>query len=111
MRTGSHLKIVPMGTNVLGVRLEGNPQKPEPDHFRIVFPGGDLEVVRCSENADYWVHVRVNHRGSTSWDPESEEARIAAARLDINGKNVNEANIGDFNNPELYHLAVRVRRI
>lgn len=44
MKTGGHLKIRSMGENALGVTLEGNPNKPEPIHFRVCSPGGDVET-------------------------------------------------------------------
>ena len=48
MQIGSHLKIKKMGDAVLGVRLEGNPEKPEPIHFRVVLPFGDVDIVRTT---------------------------------------------------------------
>ena len=45
--TGKHLKIKKMGDAVLGVKLEGNPQKPEPIYFRVVLPFGDVDIARC----------------------------------------------------------------
>jgi hypothetical protein len=53
-KTGQHLKIKPLGDAVLGVELEGRPAKPEPIHFRVIFPGGVVDVTRVAEG-DYWV--------------------------------------------------------
>jgi hypothetical protein len=36
--------------------------------------------------------------------------KIVNARLDIQGKATHEANKGDFNHPDLYHLAVLVEK-
>ena len=55
-KTGSHLKIKAFGSATLGVELEGNPKKPEPDGFHIKFPGGEIYLARCT-SGDYWVHV------------------------------------------------------
>lgn len=44
--------------------FEGNPKKPEPVTGIIKFPGGDVEVTRCSNNKDYWVHVSVENVGN-----------------------------------------------
>jgi hypothetical protein len=107
MKTGGHLKIVSMGTKVLGVRLEGNPKNPEPEHFRVTIPGATVDITRTTDNK-YWVHVHVNHSGANSWEPEEQEARIIEARLDINGMHAGQEDIGDFKNPGLYHLAVKV---
>lgn len=56
MKTGAHLKIESFGSNALGVKLLGNPQKPEPDSFRVEFPGGVVDLERCVDGS-YWVHI------------------------------------------------------
>jgi hypothetical protein len=107
MKTGGHLSIVSMGDSVLGVRLEGNPKKPEPPYFRVTFPGGDVSVERCT-NGDNWIHIRVNRKDDGD-DPERQFARIVDARLDCHdGKAAHKRNLGDFKNESLYHVAVRV---
>ena len=110
MNTGKHLKIVSMGDSVLGVKLEGNPQKPEPIHFRATFPGGDVDIVRTTDNK-YWIHVRVNNKLASSYNPVEPTARIINARLDQSDKHSIDSNVGDFNRPELYHMAVLVETI
>lgn len=109
MKTDRHLKIQEMGDAVLGVRLEGDVKKPEPVHFRVCFPGGDVDGVRTTDN-DYWVHVRVN----TPWNqlaPGEGLAKIIDARLDITGKAQENVDVGDINCEKLYHMAVRVNKI
>jgi len=69
------------------------------------FPGGHVEISRCT-NGDYWIHVHVNR---SEFDGEGA-GRIKDARLDLLGKHAGEANVGDFNSPNLYHLAVRVEK-
>jgi len=97
-----------MGTAVMGVTLEGNPAKPEPEYFRVRFPGGDVDLVRLDDGS-YWVHVSVNRPQDIIGNEDAAKVgKLADARLDITGKHANEANIGDFENPGLYHLAVRV---
>lgn len=108
MATGSHLKIKKMGDNVLGVRLEGNRQKPEPIYFRTCFPGGDVDVVRTSDG-EYWVHVRINHPEDGA-DPNRVMGELVHARLDIIGKATYRNDVGDFNDPNLYHVAFRVKQ-
>lgn len=109
-KTGSHLKIKPMGSHVLGVTLEGDRNNPEPDEFRVQFPGGDVSVVRCTDGT-YWAHVRVDHEEHGMFIPgENVPARITEARLDIVGRNASEVDTGDFAADGLYHLAVRVTR-
>lgn len=109
MKAGSHLRIESMGDAVMGVRLEGNPRKPEPDHFRVVIPGGDVDITRCTDGT-YWVHVRVNNPAHPSFVFDDAPGRITDARLDIAGKHASECDVGDFGNPGLYHLAVKIAR-
>lgn len=108
-KTGSHLKIRSFGTDVLGVRLEGNPSKPEPIYFRVAFPGGDVDIARCSDDT-YWIHVRVNRPEDLTGQGFGEVGKLTDARIDIKGKHASECNAGDFADPDLYHLAVRVAR-
>lgn len=109
MKTGGHLKIVKMGSNVQGVRLEGNPAKPEYDEFRVCFPGGDISVTRCTDGGAYWAHVRVDNKiWPIAGEEETHYAHITDARLDIFGKNASDANLGDFEDPNLFHAAFRI---
>lgn len=104
---------VPAGSDVAIVYVTGDPRNQEPAHVRIVFPGGDVELVRArdGEDADYWVHVRIEDADSESVRlGESPAHRITDARLDIRDKPASKCDAGDFANPKLYHLAVRVTR-
>lgn len=106
--TGSHLRIQAFGDNVLGVRLEGNPRKPEPGEFRVAFPGGDVAISRCTDGS-YWVHVARNRADQT--DGLCSYGQVGAltdARIDIDGRHTSELNVGDFANPDTYHVAVRI---
>ncbi len=106
--TGKHLKIKKMGSAVLGVELEGNPNKPEPIHFRVVFPFGDVDIVRTS-NDEYWVHVRTNNKKDGMFiSGETAPGKFVDARIDMHGKPVHKTDKGDFGHPDMYHLAVRV---
>jgi hypothetical protein len=40
------------------ISFYGNPRKPEPSTAVIKFPGGHVEVARCSDGT-YWAHVEV----------------------------------------------------
>lgn len=107
---GKHLKVISMGSNVKGVKLRGDVDTPEDIHFRVMFPGGDVDIVRTTDN-DYWIHVRVDHP-EDGGNPERpvQDARITDARLDLKNKATSQVDVGDFNSSELYHLAVRVTR-
>uniref|UniRef100_A0A6M3IMG9 Uncharacterized protein n=1 Tax=viral metagenome TaxID=1070528 RepID=A0A6M3IMG9_9ZZZZ len=106
MKTGGHLKIKSMGTNVLGVVLEGNPKKTEPIHFRVVLPFGDVDIVRTTNN-EYRIHTRIN-RPNDGDDPYRAFGKFTDARIDIIGKHAADCNAGDFKHPDMYHQAVRI---
>ena len=111
MKTGEHLKIKSMGENVLGVRLEGNPKKPEPIYFRVLLPFGDVDIVRTTDNA-YWVHVRCNHKKDGMFIPdETKEGKFIDGRIDLHGKHASDCNQGDFGHKDMYHMAVRIAPI
>jgi hypothetical protein len=103
------LEVVHFGTDVQGIRLHGDPKvRPEPEHVRIAFPGGDVEVVRTMDG-DYWVHVRVDEEKDTHAGAEFV-GRVVDGRVDIRGRHASECDAGDLGHPDVYHLAVRVAR-
>lgn len=104
MKTGSHLKIKQFGDAVMGVRLEGNPQKPEPIYFRVVLPFGDVDIARCTDDT-YWVHVRVN---KDQIPDVAQNGEIIDGRVDVIGKHAIETSCGDLDNPDAYHVAVKI---
>lgn len=99
------LKVRDFGSKVQGVKLKGNRKNPEPESFRIAFPGGDVDVVRTTDD-EYWVHVRVNTPNKS--DADAVLGKLVDARLDIEGVHAGDTDEGDFSHADLYHLAVRV---
>jgi hypothetical protein len=114
------LRVERFGETVQGVRLRGDPKVlAEPESFRVSFPGGDVDVVRCDDGS-YWVHVRVD----SAEDVKEEAAEVAGvvtdARVDYrerptSGQLASDTYGGDttlhalsFSRPGPYHLAVRV---
>ena len=109
MKTGEHLKIEQMGDSVQGVRLLGDPKKPEHEEFRIVFPGGHASVVRCTDGT-YWVHAFADHKDHPAMAPgEFEPAHFVNARLDLLDKHSADADLGDFSNHNLYDVAMLIK--
>lgn len=111
MKTGGHLRIEQLGTNAQGVTLQGDPRRPEPDSFRVSFPGGEVDIERCTDGS-YWVHVIANEREKTI-DREGPNSgtvygRFSEARMHLTDKHSAEADLGDFGNPGLYDVALRV---
>lgn len=102
------LTVENFGDKVQGVHLKGDRRNPEPESFRVVFPGGDVDVVRTSDD-EYWVHVRVNRpEDCVVEEMDRVPGRLVDGRLDISDRHSSEVDAGDFDNPNLYHLAVRV---
>ena len=99
--------------DVAVIRVEGDAKKrPEHAEIRLAFPGGEVSLTRASD-ADpargYWVHVHVTRPQDGMIIPgETLLGRISDARLDQHGKSASDVNLGDFESPDLYHLAVRV---
>lgn len=73
MSTSSHLKIIPWGDNAAGVRLLGDPRKPEHAEFNVALPGGEVGIVRASDGA-CWVHVYTPRPGTPGYSPEADPA-------------------------------------
>jgi DNA (cytosine-5)-methyltransferase 1 len=65
----------------------------------------DVRCILVENVAEFreWGPVTVSGRP----DPAG---RIVDARMDILGRHTGDVNVGDFNDPDLYHLAVRVTR-
>jgi len=101
------LRVTSFGTDCEGIELKGDKHHPEPDHARIALPGGDVDVVRCDDGS-YWVHIRVDLPDDGD-DPHREFASITDGRLDILGRHTSEVDRGEIDNPDLYHLAVRIK--
>ena len=109
-RTGAHLRVEQRGSNASGVRLMGDPRRPEHSDFIVSFPGGEVILSRTTEG-DYWVHVYTARPGTPGYSPESDQAgRISSARLGITGRHTGEVDVGDFDDPGLYHVSVLVAR-
>ncbi len=102
------LRVVSFGEEVQGVRLKGDRRNPEPESFRVAIPGGDVDVVRTTDG-EYWVHIRVNKRGDSGGQFDDREfGTIVDARLDIIERHASEVDCGEFADPNLYHVALRV---
>lgn len=108
MSANTKPKLVMFGSEVWGVELTGDPKKqPEKPHFRVAFPGGDIDIARTTDG-EYWVHVNVNRVENGGYEPESDTGRITDARLDIHGKSTTEADLGDFGHEGLFHIAFKI---
>ena len=83
------------------LEIKGDKTNPEKAETIIRFPTGEVSITRTSDN-NYWVHFHIK-KDRTTGRPIS---RLLKARLDITGKDTNDANIGDFGDPGLYHLAI-----
>ena len=105
------LKVQHMGDKCQGVRLYGDPDSygPEPEYFRVMFPGGDIDVARCSDGS-YWVHLAVNHPEHPHRYPTErvQMGRLRDGRIDRTDQHASETDAGDLGHPNVYHIAARV---
>jgi len=77
------------------VRFNGDPRRPEPSTAVIKFPGGHVEVSRCSDGT-YWAHVSVEGA-----------ANVVDSRIDY--EHGTARSVRDMPEPDLVKkLAVRV---
>lgn len=66
-KTGAHLRIESLGTNVLGVKLEGNHKKPEPESLVKIYLKGPL--CRLCDRILGWILLDILRRCSQiGWD-------------------------------------------
>ncbi len=108
------MKLIRFGSERVGLKINGDHRKPEPETVSIEFPGGAVDVTRAKdgENADYWVHLRVsNARHPNRFDGDGEQnAHVSDGRIDLFSKHASDCDAGDLEHPDLYHIAVRVTR-
>src|SRR6185437_2028912 len=108
------MKILRRGSERVALEITGQPKNREPEIVSIEFPGGQVDVTRAKdgEDADYWVHLSVNH----PFDPnrfdgdQMEPAKVTDGRIDLLHSHASDVDAGDLRHPDLYHLAVRVTR-
>lgn len=101
-------KLTMDSASVAALRLYGDPKRtPEPETIRVYFPGGEVELTRCSDG-DYWVHVKRTEAEEAKWNDDAEEGAFKGARLDQRSKSASDSDLGDFEAPDLYHVAVRI---
>jgi len=116
--TGKHLKVKKFGENTLGIDLEGNPNKPEPDNFAVKFRGGEVQIVRTEDN-DYWIHVIAYSSDSSNGErcdnreigaitdsrvnvlPRSEGGMISHIAVKVSTKQIGFLSPESLENPEM----------
>ena len=86
-------KVVHSG-DAVQITFEGDRRRPEPSTAIIKFPGGHVEVTRCSDGS-YWAHVAV-----------VDGANIAEGRVDRAGRVCSVAEMLDAD--AINHMAIRV---
>lgn len=88
--------------------MRGDKADPEKPYYRIIFPGGCVYVARTSDD-EYWAHISVNHKQATAFDPTQPAGRLCDARIDVTDKHAADVVWADFESPNLYHVAVKVK--
>lgn len=88
--------------------LFGDPNiKPEKPYTIITFPGGDVEIARCTDGT-YWVHVAVRPDDITG-----EDAKIVRARIDSGSQRycdeANAAMNAEIERGDINHIAFLIQ--
>lgn len=93
------------GNKVQVIDLFGDKKRRlEPWEVRIQCPFGAISIAR-TRDGEYWCHVAVARDNR-----ENLYGQVIDARLDIRGKHTSDVDVGDFNDIQLEHLAVRLRQ-
>jgi hypothetical protein len=72
------------------------------DEVVVHFPGGSASVVLRSDGQGTWAHIARDRRKNTG----EPDAKVTAARVDCEGKHVNQGALGDLDAPDFYHVAL-----
>lgn len=91
----------------------GNPKNPEPSTATIKFPGGHVEVSRCSDG-DYWAHLAINRGdfGESIGSNEEIRVKLVDSRVDFDLERSREHGILPVPDADkVEHIAMRVRQV
>lgn len=92
------------------LRLYGDKTKnTEPASVRIHFPCGSIELSRL-DNGEYWVHLCLED-DSDDYGSKEIKSTVSDARIDLKHKHAGQEDIGDLNNPDMYHFAIKCKPI
>lgn len=93
----------------VAIHVKGDIKNPEPSSAMIIFPGGNVEVSRCSDGS-YWVHIKRNvEKCHATGNPAGE---IIDSRIDYTP----EAWVKNPSIPpipaheDIQHIAVRIEK-
>jgi len=87
----------------------GKKTKREPEHHEFIFPGGNINIQRTSDD-DYWVHIVVN-KGQVLDDipSRSKPGKFVDSRVDLLFEETQQQSVIPINNVEnAGHIAVRI---
>jgi hypothetical protein len=89
--------------------FEGNKfKKHEPHTGVITFPGGHVEVTRCSDNT-YWAHISI----TDGTGDHSKDGKIIKSRFDYNYETAQKMDKNVVPIPEeqgIEHIAIRIAK-
>lgn len=72
------------------ILVKGDKRQPEPIHTIIIFPGGQIELTRCSDNEQYWVHVHLNEDTEITDSRQAYNHDVYMKRLNAGMKSIHE---------------------
>lgn len=91
------------------IYIKGNKTTPEPGEFYIHFPGGQIGVSRCSDDA-YWAHLNLEDEQQDG-EGRIKKSHIIDARIDCKKLHAGEMDIGDMTRPDCYHIAIKIKTL
>lgn len=93
-----------MGSKSKVFKIIGNPKNPEPAEHRIEFPGGTVNITRCSDG-DYWAHILVNRQQAI---PDTNGMDSALAEV-IESRVTCSTGVLDIEATGISQIAVKIR--
>lgn len=100
-KTNGHLKLEKFGSGYSGLRLHGDPKRPEQDQIGIKFPGGEVFVTRCTDGT-YWAHIEAERQ----WDIDLPEYGETIGELVEERRDTTHEVYG----AKFYHFAAKFKR-
>ena len=92
-------------------RMQGDKTKQlEPPEVFLHFPGGFVGVTRCRDD-EYWIHLSLQAIKDKGTGDYITVGKLIDSRIDCKKQHAAEADLGDLNREDLYHVALKVKCI
>lgn len=85
--------------------VKGDKNNPEPIHQIIIFPGGQIELTRCSDNEQYWIHIHLNEDTKITDSRQAYSHEIYQKRMNMGLNPIHQMKDASY----ITQLALKVR--